>query len=257
MALVSVASDQARPISERTTVGKVVGDDFGAPVCLVCEHASSSIPPRYGDLGLAPEHRFSHAAWDIGAADLGLGMQAGLGAPFIHATRSRLVYDLNRPPDSASAMPDRVEVIDVPGNRGLSPDERKARTDENYIPFHALVSDTLDRFSRPPALVTIHSFTPVWHGQQRAVEIGFLHDADPALAEAMLEAYAGPHRAALNQPYSARDGVTHTLAKHGTARGLQNVMIEVRNDLLTDPESVAGVVTVLSAALQAALETVA
>ena len=42
---------------------------------------------------------------------------------------------------------------------------------------------------------------------------------------------------ALNEPYSAADGVTHTLDLHGAANGLANVMIEIRNDLITKPEA--------------------
>ena len=38
-----------------------------------------------------------------------------------------------------------------------------------------------------------------------------------------------------NQPYGPQDGVTHTLAEHGVARGLLNVMLEIRNDLIGDP----------------------
>ncbi|MFT4650995.1 MAG: putative N-formylglutamate amidohydrolase, partial [Flavobacteriales bacterium] len=43
---------------------------------------------------------------------------------------------------------------------------------------------------------------------------------------------SGEYSVALNQPYEARDGVTHTLEKHGVRRKLLNVMFEVRNDLI-------------------------
>ena len=35
-----------------------------------------------------------------------------------------------------------------------------------------------------------------------------------------------------NYPYSAADGVTHTLRRHAIARGIPNVMLEIRNDLI-------------------------
>lgn len=225
------------------------------PVCLVCEHASGVIPPGMNDLGLAPEDRHSHAVWDIGAEQLALKLAARIGGTLVKAEYSRLVCDLNRPPDAPDAMPERVEVIDIPGNRNLSSGQRAARIREIYDPFHAALSETLDALVAP-VLVTIHSFTPVWNGVPRAAEIGFLHDADPALAEAVLAAYAGPHRAELNVPYSAADGVTHMLAKHGTARGIPNVMIEVRNDLLTRDETAEPMVEDLAAAIETALEQV-
>ena len=37
-----------------------------------------------------------------------------------------------------------------------------------------------------------------------------------------------------NDPYGPEDGVTHTLVEQGVRNGLQNVMVEVRNDLLAD-----------------------
>ena len=60
-------------------------------------------------------------------------------------------------------------------------------------------------------------------------------------------------RTELNQPYSAKDGVTHTLAKHATARGLSNVMIEIRNDLLTTDDQVARIANTLTQMLTRAL----
>lgn len=225
------------------------------PVCLVCEHASEAIPANMADLGLAPVDRHSHAVSDIGAALLALKLMACIGGPLVMANYSRLLCDLNRPPDAPDAMPELVEVIEVPGNRNLSLKHRAARVREIYDPFHAALSDTLDSLAAP-VLVTIHSFTRVWNGVPRAAEIGFLHDADPRLAGAMCAAYSGPHRAELNVPYSAADGVMHTLAKHGTARGIQNVMIEVRNDLLTSDETFEPLVEDLANAIETALEQV-
>ena len=45
-------------------------------VVLVCEHASSEIPHEFNNLGLADEHRKSHAAWDPGAASVADRMAA-------------------------------------------------------------------------------------------------------------------------------------------------------------------------------------
>ena len=42
-------------------------------------------------------------------------------------------------------------------------------------------------------------------------------------------------RIARNDPYGPADGVTHTLRLHGLQNDLPNVMIELRNDLLTTP----------------------
>lgn len=47
--------------------GQAVGVENAAAkgdVLLVCEHASATIPQKYGTLGLSPEVLSSHAAWD-------------------------------------------------------------------------------------------------------------------------------------------------------------------------------------------------
>lgn len=234
---------------------EVINPGQTAPVCLVCEHASAAIPAHMGDLGLAPDDRFSHAVWDLGAAALANTLSRRLGAPLYQARISRLVYDCNRSPDRADAMPDRVERISIPGNAALTDGERAARTREVYDPFHTGLAALIDRFQAPPALVTIHSFTPHWNDHPRETQIGLLHDADPSLARAMLDAADPAFRTELNEPYSAADGVTHMLARHGTARGLSNVMIEVRNDLLATDEQVAHIAEILGTMLTRALRS--
>jgi hypothetical protein len=51
-----------------------------------------------------------------------------------------------------------------------------------------------------------------------------------------LEAAAstGLERVFRNYPYGPADGVTHTLKKHGLTREIANVMLEIRNDLISD-----------------------
>lgn len=235
----------------------IAGSDT-AGVLLVCEHASAEIPAEYDGLGLAEADRFSHAVWDPGAAGLTRHLARALSAPAILSAVSRAVYDCNRPLSREDATPERSETIDIPGNRDLDTAARAAREQAVYVPFHAEVARQLDAMRGTVALVTVHSFSPVWFGVPRETEIGVLHDADPALAEAMVLAQAQAqgdkgHAVALNQPYSMADGVTHTLARHGTDRGLRAAMIEVRNDLLADDAGVAAVGDQLVAMLTAAL----
>lgn len=216
---------------------EVINRGGKGPVVLLCEHASHEVPDRYNGLGLAPADRLSHAAWDPGALGVARELSKLLDAPLVASRVSRLVYDCNRPPEADSAMPVRSEAIDVPGNHDLSPAQRAEREATVYRPFCDAVWEVLDgrRVSQSPtALVTVHSFTPIFHGRTRAVEIGILHDTDTRIADVMLNrADALPHRRVdRNEPYGPADGVTHSLKLHGNDRGLPNVMIEIRNDLL-------------------------
>lgn len=231
-------SSDAALSSRSVETGNRAGD---GPVVILCEHAAHDIPERYRGLGLDPAHARSHAAWDPGARAVALLLSQALDAPIVSSRVSRLVYDCNRPPEAASAMPERSEIIDVPGNRNLTPAQRQERIDSVYRPFCDAVTDVLtDRAARdlPTALITVHSFTPIYHGQERAVEIGILHDADTRLADELLaRADRLPHcRIRRNDPYGPEDGVTHSLQRHGIDNGLPNVMIEIRNDLIATPE---------------------
>ena len=219
---------------------EIINRAGNGPAVILCEHASHDIPPQYQQLGVDPAHLCSHAAWDPGAYAVAMTLAQKLEAPVVASLVSRLVYDCNRPPEAASAMPERSEVIDIPGNRNLTIAQRAMRINAIYRPFCDTVTTVLaDRQARniPSVLITIHSFTPIYHGQHRTVEIGILHDADSRLADAMLaQAYRLPHRQIeRNIPYGPEDGVTHSLKLHGLRNGIANVMIEIRNDLLQTP----------------------
>lgn len=210
-----------------------------SPFLLVCEHASARLPEKMGTLGLSPAALSSHIAWDPGALAVSELLVKSLDATLIYQRFSRLVYDCNRPPEAQAAMPPVSEVYEIPGNAAISAAERRARTEALYLPFRNELADfiaTRKVSGRPPVLVTMHTFTPVYHGRQRDVEVGILHDTDKRLADRMLAAAAKAKRydTRRNEPYGPADGVTHTLIEHGLKNGLLNVMIEIRNDLVSN-----------------------
>lgn len=246
--------------------GAALAERAAAGLVLVCEHASNALAPGYpglgGDLGLTPDTAQSHAAWDIGALGLARALAARLapvtgGAVLVHAPLSRLVFDLNRAPDHPGAMPETSEVHPVPGNRGLSPAQRLARTQAVCLPFHATLADeilSVIALDRRPALITIHSFTPVYFGAYRDVEFGVIHDDDPTLSQAIVAAAEGCGlRTELNQPYAASDDVTHTIRLHGVPLRLTNAMLEIRNDLIADADAQTAMAERLAPVLAQAL----
>lgn len=222
---------------------------------IVCEHASRHIPAGLGDLGLSSDALASHIAWDPGALGVATALSRLMDAPLLAARTSRLVYDLNRPPEAPGAMPARSEIYDIPGNADLDADARAARIAAVHAPWHAALGAMIAARPRPPAIITVHSFTPVYHGAPRATEIGVLHDDDTRLADALIDALGaqGGYLIARNDPYGPEDGVTHTLRVHALPKGLPNVMIEIRSDLIADPAAEAAMAALLARALGAAL----
>ncbi len=216
---------------------QIINENGTSPIILVCEHASAHIPAVLNGLGLDEGDQTAHIAYDIGAEAMARKMADQLDAPLIVQKYSRLVYDCNRPPENPSAMPEKSETTAIPGNVGLSAAQKSERAEQIYRPFHQAVSDFLDQRAQgdvEPVFVTIHSFTATYFGKPRSVELGVLHDVDTRLGDAMLEHAPGDYIARRNDPYGPEDGVTHTLNLHGGARGLKNVMLEVRNDLIAD-----------------------
>lgn len=225
---------------------------------IVCEHASNDFASTTGDLGLNRDQWQAHIAWDPGALGVAKGLSRALDAPLIRATASRLVYDLNRPPHSQGAMPERSETHDIPGNRALSVHQRLSRTEAHYIPFHSALFALLSRrlaSGKPTALITVHSFTPVYFGALREVEFGIIHDVDDRLAQGIAARDTGLITR-LNEPYSAADGVAHTLALHATPLGLAHAMLEIRNDLIATPEAQQAMAERLAPVIRDAVEEV-
>jgi len=228
----------------------VVNRQGGASCLLVCDHASNRMPEGYGTLGLPPEEMTNHTAWDPGALEVARHLSRLMDAPLVASNVSRLVIDCNRAFTAANLIAETAEGKPVPGNLGLDVDERTHRITAYHEPFHDAI-DTLLAERPFAAVVSVHSFTPVFFGKARPWHIGILHDADARLADVLmrrLEAAPGIV-AGRNEPYSPADGVYYTLERHGTSQGLAAVMIEIRNDRLRDPGSAAEWAELLAPAL--------
>lgn len=235
---------------------QITRGDAASPVILVCEHANNHIPAEFADLGLSEAAKRSHVAWDPGARGTALRMSEALQATLVESAVSRLVYDCNRPPEAPDAMPARSEAFAIPGNEGLTDEERAQRTRTYYDPFRRTLAARVSA-QTSPIIITIHSFTPIYNGANRDVEIGILHDADARLADAFLRT-ASDHTDLVvqrNAPYGPEHGVTHTLRTHAIPHGHLNVMIEIRNDLISTETEQEKMATLLCGWTISALST--
>ena len=217
--------------------------DSTHPLILVCEHASRYIPEALNNLGLDDTAAREHIAWDIGALELAEQLSATLGATLLSANYSRLLIDLNRPRHAPDSIPVQSEIYQVPGNRELDEATREYRRQTLFKPFHTRLQTLIDaRIAKgqPVRIVGIHSFTPVYYGQPRTMEVGVLFGQAKAYAQQVLDGLeAHPLVVAGNQPYRIDPLGDMTVPVHGDARGLDSVLIEVRNDLLRSPEAVS------------------
>ncbi len=225
-----------------------------APLLITCDHASLKIPRALGDLGVPPAQLREHIGWDIGAAEVTRRLAARLDAAALLTGFSRLVVDCNRHLDDESSIPAVSDGVPVPGNRDLSDADRTTRIEALFHPYHRAIAARLEAFlaeSVVPALVSIHSFTPVMNGKARPWHVGILWDKDPRIAVPLLAALRCEASLIVgdNEPYSAREPVGYTMRQHGVGRGLPHVAIELRQDLVADAEGAAAWAERLASAL--------
>lgn len=206
---------------------------------LFCDHAGRAFPAALGTLGLGPRELDQHIAWDIGIAGLGRRLSASLDAPLFLTAYSRLVIDCNRHLDDPTSIPQESDRTPIPGNRGLSPEERRRRQSEIFAPYHAalaaLIQSRLDA-GHVPVIVSLHSFTPVMNGFQRPWHVGVLWNRDARLAVPMMQRLAEEPGLVVgdNEPYSGRDGHGYSIKAHAEALGLAHGLLEIRQDLIAD-----------------------
>ena len=210
---------------------------------LLCDHASNATPARYGRLGLAEPEFERHIAFDIGAATVTRTMAAILRAPALLTTFSRLLIDPNRGADDPTLVMRVSDGAIVPGNARIGSDEVSRRIERYWRPYRDSIDGMLDAMLATgvvPAVVSIHSFTPSMKGVARPWHVGLLWDNDPRLALPLLHALGcepdlqpSDRLVGDNEPY---DGALpgDTMDTHATRRGLANVLIEVRQDLISD-----------------------
>jgi predicted N-formylglutamate amidohydrolase len=199
----------------------------------VCDHASNRVPQRLGQLGLTTDQLVDHIAWDPGAAEVARRFAAHLDAPLVLSGYSRLVIDCNRPLRSTGSIAEQSAGIRVPGNRGLSFEERQKRVNALFRPYHDAIDRLLDsRRQRSSLLLSIHSFTPLLDGRARPWHIGVSYGRDRRCAALLTEALArsGDITVGDNQPYPIDYDIDYTIPERGERRGLPNVMIEIRQD---------------------------
>jgi predicted N-formylglutamate amidohydrolase len=238
------APDQGLLANDEPPPVRMLRPEGASDFVLAADHAGRLIPRALGTLGLDASERLRHIAWDIGIAAVTETLSAALDATAVLQTYSRLVIDCNRDPEHETWIPTISEMTPIPGNERLTADARAARKAAIFDPYHAAIAEALDRRSnagKRSVLVAMHSFTPVFKGAARRVEIGVLYHHETALSRIMLDLLRdeGDLVVGANEPYAITDTSDYTVPVHGEGRGLDHVEIEIRQDLITDSDGQA------------------
>jgi predicted N-formylglutamate amidohydrolase len=207
------------------------------PYFLTCDHASARIPRSLGSLGVSAEDLRRHIAWDIGAAGVTVKLADTLDAIAILSGYSRLVIDCNRQPGIPESIVRMSEATRIPGNEVVTVEEAAAREQQLFLPYHNRIRTELDTRlaqQRRTILISVHSFTPLFHGVPRPWHAGVLYHRDARLAVELLQQLRSESGMVIgdNEPYAVSDATDYTIPVHGERRGILHVGIELRQDLI-------------------------
>lgn len=210
-----------------------------ARIVITCDHASNRVPPEVGggSLGVPSADMARHISHDVGAAGVSRHLGKVLDAPVICSNFSRLVIDPNRGEDDPTLVMKLYDGTLIPANRKLTDADFNWRLQNCYRPYHAALADLIASRDRP-IIVAIHSFTPQLRGRApRPWHIGILHEKDQRLAKPMLARLRRESDLCVgeNEPYGGHlDG--DSIDRHALGEGYPNILIELRNDLISSSD---------------------
>jgi len=216
---------------------EVVNPEGTAPFLLTCDHASNLVPSALEGLGLDEAVLARHIGWDIGAAEVSRRLSRRFDAPLVLSGYSRLVIDCNRELDDPTSIPEISDGVVIAGNRDLHPRAIEARQSQLFQPYHNAIRAVLSRFAErghTPGIVSMHSFTPVFRGDERPWQIGVLWNKDPRIPQPFIENLKADADIVVgdNEPYSGQDEYGYTISRHAEEAGRPHVLVEIRQDLI-------------------------
>lgn len=218
-----------------------------APTVITCEHASERLPAPFE--WPVEDQRLcgTHWAYDLGAREVAFELAARLRAPCVASRFTRLLVDPNREEHHKDLFRAVAEGATVRLNATLSEAERAERIARYYRPYHEAV-DAVLAYADAPVLLSVHSFTPVYEGRVRELELGVLFNKEERAARALGRALSAEFPGvAYNEPWSGFEGLIYSAEHHAERHGRVALELEVRQDRALDPAYRARLVEVLAA----------
>jgi len=154
----------------------------------------------------------------------------------VHARFSRLVCDANRHPNRGDLIKPSLEGQDLHFNQGVDEVEAATRIDAYHEPYHQALGSVIEKRLRHPEpfmFISVHSFTPVWNGSPRTMDIGILFDEYEDLADTLKAALEqDDFFVAKNEPYSGKFGLMYAAHRHGKKHKIKHLELEFNQAIL-------------------------
>lgn len=203
-------------------------------VLISAEHASNRLPDGWSWSAADERLINSHWAWDPGVRDLSLELAELLGTTAVLARFTRLLADPNRPEGHLELFRQQADGAPVELNQSVSEADGARRVELYHRPYHQALSDAVGE-SQAGLCFSIHSYTPVYQGNVRELEIGVLFNREETLATSLMRhLQRHGHDTQLNEPYSGKAGLIYSIERAAEQHRRRPLEIEVRNDLLLD-----------------------
>lgn len=198
---------------------------------LSCEHAENMVPPTFRYLfSQAKEDLNSHRGWDPGALKITKQLAKEFDIGYYANSYSRLLIDVNRSQDQY----DFFSEYTIRLNHSV----KDYLINKYYKPFREEVTKKIESYvgaGQPVLHLSVHTFTPIWEGVEREVDIGLLMDksrkAELRFCQywlKQLEICFPDHKIKLNQPYDgASDGFTTYLRSKFSSNEYLGIELEV------------------------------
>ncbi|REL33445.1 N-formylglutamate amidohydrolase [Rhodohalobacter sp. SW132] len=196
-----------------------------------CEHASNAVPEKWSHLFEGSEDVLdSHRGWDPGAVVLAERVAEKMGANLHTHPWTRLLIEPNRSKGHRSLFSQFTKSL---------PANQKSTLMENYwLPYRENVRDEIEKGMGSGYRVihiSVHTFTPVWEGTERNLDIGLLYDPKKKSEQAfcrnwkiVLDDHLPELRVRMNRPYlGSADGLTSSLRKKFESENYLGIEIEV------------------------------
>jgi predicted N-formylglutamate amidohydrolase len=220
---------------EMSVAFELIGEPKRGGILVVSDHASNHVPDDV-KLGIDKEQLQRHIAWDIGVRDAARYMVELSGFAAFIGAHSRLVADLNRYPEDASAIPISSDGVMIPGNQ-LNAEQREERLSRYFHPYHQALEDLLSR-AQPALIISLHSFTPRLEtspSEKRPWEIGVLYNQYEIASQIGMDFLESEGLQIGDQlPYSGKL-LNATMNRHAEAHDIPYIGIEIRQDLISNP----------------------
>lgn len=208
-------------------------------IVITAEHASNDLPEGYS--WTENDRKYfvdEHWGYDLGSLDMATHIARELKCVLVYSLYSRLLTDVNRniAANTLFRQGGDGQIVDL--NKDIDYEEEQNRIMKYHHSYYNALREVSQKVD-PQYIFSVHSFTPLFEGEPRTLEVGVLVSHSDTLADKVYSSFKKDnYNVSVNLPYDGKQGLnaldTLLFAKYPVRR--QGIEFEFRNDILLDPK---------------------